>query len=499
MSDSFFKFTVRCPKCGAIHAQADGFETDDWFEVFVFSGYSRKSAKYGYDPNYICPSCSEKTYIDFLYRGHFIEPESIEEIIEYLEMQIPTVVKDGGLYDHGWDPDFDVVLSRYCLLYPKNPDLARLKDLYYKAIHYPRFFRKFEPAYGTTIVSADMISYRELLNRIYLPDTVTTISDNTFSNTNILDLFLPRNVTSVGKNAFKNCEFLSTVHSSDELKKIGDYAFSGTKISKFYFPDGITEIGECAFENTELVEVYIPESCKYIGDGAFANCSNLKKVTIPQKFTEIERYFEPTADIIYLNNSNESGSEQQLFDLQEDDIYSYLKSEKKYDLMVVFTCSDALTQPFKADSLNSTMNNDCLSVCKDLVNDPCIAIGEFRIIDESGIKITDKTMVVKVPNLKEWKRDDNFNQVKEIYGNIIKYAISKGFRKIAFPLWPQEWDFFYYSDLLLHIKPILKMYNGYLDSISWYKNSDDFFYSYYGSSLKEIIKKIFHTIKIEKI
>ena len=106
MSDSFFKFTVRCPKCGAIHAQADGFETDDWFEVFVFSGYSRKSAKYGYDPNYICPSCSEKTDIDFLYRGHFIEPESIEEIIEYLEMQIPTVVKDGGLYDHGWDPDF---------------------------------------------------------------------------------------------------------------------------------------------------------------------------------------------------------------------------------------------------------------------------------------------------------------------------------------------------------------------------------------------------------
>lgn len=500
MSDRFFNFTIRCPKCGAIHAMADGYETDDWFELFVFSGYSRKSAKFHYDPNYTCSSCSEKTDIDSLYREHLIEPDSIEDIIKYLEKQIPSVVKYGGLYDHGWDPDLDIVLYRYCLLYPANQTLARLKDLYYKAVHHPTFFTKFEPAYGTTIVSADMIPYKELLNRIYLPDTVTTINDNTFSNTSILDLFLPRNVTSVGKNAFKDCVYLSTVHSSDDLKKIGDYAFSGTKILKFYFPDGITEIGAHAFEKTQLIEIYIPESCTHIGDGAFANCSNLKKVTIPQRFAEPERYFEPTADIIYVNSPNEISTEPQLFNLQCDSIYSYLDSKIKYDLMVIFTCSKALSCSFKDNSLNSAMNNSCLSVCKDLVDNPCITMGEFRIMDESGIKIANKIMIVKVPDPEEWKIADNFCQIKEIYKNIIKYAISNNFRKIAFPLWKQNWDFCYYSDLLLHIKPILKMYNGYLDSISWYENIDDFFYSYYASeAFEEAIKKIFHTIKIERI
>ena len=42
MSDPFFKYSIKCPNCGFISYNADGFETDDWVEVFVFSGYSSK-------------------------------------------------------------------------------------------------------------------------------------------------------------------------------------------------------------------------------------------------------------------------------------------------------------------------------------------------------------------------------------------------------------------------------------------------------------------------
>lgn len=448
MSESFFKFIIRCPKCGDKQFNADGFETDDWSEVFVFSGYSRNSAGFHYNSYYTCPSCSEKTEIDFLYQGHFIEPESIERVIEYLEDQLPNVVEKGRIYNHGWSPDLDIVLYRYCLLYPANRRLEKLKDLYFNAIHNPSFFTKFEPAYGTSIVSADMIPYRELLKKIYFPDTVTIVSDNAFLETGISDLFLPRNVTSVGKCAFKGCYHLSTVHSSNSLTKIGDYAFCDTKIRKFFFPDGINEIGKHAFENTLLSEVYIPPGCMMIGEGAFSNCISLKKVTIPLKFKEVEKLFEPSAELYYSNSPNEVGTYVNLCDLRFDYISCGYDAEKKYDLMIYFTGSRLIDRSVQNNSLNSTMSNSCLSICEELINNSCIPIGEFRLMHEPRITITNQLMIVKTPNLREWKKDGNFEKIKEIYANIINYAADNNYRTLSFPLWQQEWNFHYYSELL---------------------------------------------------
>lgn len=301
MSEHFFSFTIKCPKCGNIQNDYDGFETDDWTEVFVSSGYSEKSAHLKYDPDYTCPVCNARINRDSLYREKLIEVESIDRLISYLEYILPYVIENGGIYDHGWEPDLDTVFRRYCLLYPENTQLTKLQFLYYNAIHNRRYFTKFEPSYGTSIITSESVPYKKFLEKVYLPDTITVIGDNSFSNTKIEDLFMPRNIISVGNNAFENCFALRTVHSSDSLTEIGDYAFARTKIEKFFFPNGIKKIGKYAFKDTPISEVFIPSGCEVIGEGAFSGCEKLKKATVPGKFADIAYLFEPTVDINYLN------------------------------------------------------------------------------------------------------------------------------------------------------------------------------------------------------
>ena len=232
MSQHFFQFTVRCPACGNTENRADCFSTADWAEVFVFSGYSEKSAGKSYDPDYTCPACGKKTDRTALYRNRDIVFASEDKLVDYLDSMLGSVIRDGGLWDHGWEPDLDAVLYRYCLLFPQNRRLAEMKGLFYRAVHDRKYFTKFEPSSFTRTVTADMIPYRAYLEKIYLPDSVTVIGDYAFSNSCIGDAFLPRRVTTVGKGAFEGCCSLHTVHSSDALVEIGDSAFAGTP----YFP-----------------------------------------------------------------------------------------------------------------------------------------------------------------------------------------------------------------------------------------------------------------------
>lgn len=332
---------------------------------------------------------------------------------------------------------------------------------------------------------------------------MTSIENYAFSNTQISDAFLPRHVTSVGKGAFQDCFNLCTVHSSDALTEIGDYAFAGSKIRKFFFPRGIKTIGEYAFKGPHLSEVYIPAGCREIGEGAFADCNDLKKITISGQFGDIKKYFEPTVDLYDFNDENTSGSQLYSFigyyDYINSDLSGY-HAEKKYDLMVYFTCSNSICSSFRKNSAQDAMSDSCLSICSELVNDSDAPIGAFRLTDESGITLTDQLMIVKVPDSEQWKINGNLEKIKEIYDMIIRYAVNNHFKTLAFPLWKQDWNFHYYFELLLYIKPLLKEYHNRFDRISWYSGIDDFFYDFYAfESLRAVLRKVFHVIAVERI
>ncbi|MBQ7099054.1 MAG: S-layer homology domain-containing protein [Oscillospiraceae bacterium] len=90
-------------------------------------------------------------------------------------------------------------------------------------------------------------------------------------------------VTSIGNFAFHACEALKTTNLGESyVRRIGEWAFSGTDISREAVPEGVTEIEDGAFRATSfLSELILPETLVHIGHSAFA-FSGLKELTIPK-------------------------------------------------------------------------------------------------------------------------------------------------------------------------------------------------------------------------
>lgn len=132
----------------------------------------------------------------------------------------------------------------------------------------------------------------------------------------ITDLIIPDGVTKVGVSAFAGCTELSSITISERVTFIHPYAFYGctglSKITvadnntKYYSSDNclietatktlilgcktsviptngsVTSIGDSAFAGcTELTSIDIPDSVTSIGDRAFSGCSGLTSIVIP--------------------------------------------------------------------------------------------------------------------------------------------------------------------------------------------------------------------------
>ena len=104
-----------------------------------------------------------------------------------------------------------------------------------------------------------------------IPDSVTTISDWTFSECNKLNrISIPDSVNEIGEGAFCNCKLL------DEL----------------IVPDSVERIDDCAFRGCESLErILIPSSVIDLGWGLFDDCSK-DLVVYCDEGSEIQAYCE---------------------------------------------------------------------------------------------------------------------------------------------------------------------------------------------------------------
>src|SRR5207247_2017748 len=80
----------------------------------------------------------------------------------------------------------------------------------------------------------------------------------------------------------------------DSVTSIGNSAFAGcTSLTSVRIPDSVTSIGGAAFGNgafagcTSLTSVTIPNGVTSIGGGAFANCASLSSIAIPNSVASI--------------------------------------------------------------------------------------------------------------------------------------------------------------------------------------------------------------------
>ena len=153
------------------------------------------------------------------------------------------------------------------------------------------------------------------ITSITLPATIDSICESSFAGcTGITSINIPQNVKGIGNYAFYNCSSLSNITFSEgKTVTCGEEVMYGTKWLSDQ-PNGVVYLGNnvyqykgtmpenctinikegtfsicnSAFMNqVNLSSIKLPNSLKYIGDGAFYGCSGLTSINIPNSTIEI--------------------------------------------------------------------------------------------------------------------------------------------------------------------------------------------------------------------
>ena len=117
-------------------------------------------------------------------------------------------------------------------------------------------------------------------------------------------------VLSIGDYAFASSD-IKSVDFGDFIEYIGDYAFAGcTNLTEIVFSEDLKEIGNGAFQEcSEIKEIMLPETTRKIGNYSFAGCKMLSDIEFPKALQSIGvRAFSNCVNIEALSISSDSVS-----------------------------------------------------------------------------------------------------------------------------------------------------------------------------------------------
>lgn len=127
------------------------------------------------------------------------------------------------------------------------------------------------------------------ISRIYLPDTVIAIGNNSFmDNQSLTNIEMSSELICIGENAFSGCINLSNFVLPQTLKYIGANAFEEIPfLSEVIIGNNVLKIGSHAFKNCVNLEVVsLPFTIEALGSGVFEGCNKLREIRIPKGSTE---------------------------------------------------------------------------------------------------------------------------------------------------------------------------------------------------------------------
>ena len=148
-------------------------------------------------------------------------------------------------------------------------------------------------SYWVTSIGAYAFDNCDHLTKVTLSKELKEIGFRAFRNCIALaDINWTDNIISLGEDAFIGCTSLTTVTLSAKLSDMGESAFSGcTGINSLTVHDGCTLIGGSAFYGCNKIQtVKLPQSVKRIGSSAFSGCTALEELNVGSGVETIASY-----------------------------------------------------------------------------------------------------------------------------------------------------------------------------------------------------------------
>ena len=167
-----------------------------------------------------------------------------------------------------------------------------------------------------------LVEYTGTDKNVVIPNGVISIGATAFAGrTNIASIIIPESVGSIGKNAIPVNSILYVYKGSYAAYYAENNGFSYIFLDEVpqvfdaQLPSGLISIESEAFAGCIFGTISIPDGVQFIGEKAFANCANLRKIVIPDSVTYIaDNAFEGNSLIIFCS----SGSEAERFASQHD-------------------------------------------------------------------------------------------------------------------------------------------------------------------------------------
>ncbi len=100
---------------------------------------------------------------------------------------------------------------------------------------------------------------------------------------------IPQDITALGNSCFSYVNFPSgTIQIPDSVKSIYDDAFYNSNLTEITIPEGITQLGTYTFCScANLSSVNLPDSLTYLGDYCFGGCPALNYIEIPKNLASV--------------------------------------------------------------------------------------------------------------------------------------------------------------------------------------------------------------------
>lgn len=165
---------------------------------------------------------------------------------------------------------------------------------------------------GMRIENGILTRYEGNSSDIVIPEGVVAIGNEAFRGKDIVNVTIPESVTEIGGYSFSECRKLKKVTIKGVIDKINEYGFLYCEQLEEIDVSQVRYFGGCCFsrcdklKSVDLASAQIVETTafygtaiesatlnftsedSYIGEQAFKNCRNLKKVVIKGKLTQLE-------------------------------------------------------------------------------------------------------------------------------------------------------------------------------------------------------------------